>query len=267
MLQHVIDGVDLVERYIKECEIRNEPDEFAHGQTMLHHFGCAEPEDHGPAETPDQHHAWGIVGPEVHGLQGVLPATIALPIESLLLVGLTIETHRLPNPCQHVLQQRVQFSRPFSNRAIMPMNTFGEQRRSYHQNGNRYERQQRQLPIEHKQHDHDPNQRQPGRNDLFEPVDEDALHVLGIVQHSRHDFARRTILVKTDRESLERREYLDVQIVDDLLLQPIVQSNPHRPTEVPQHIGGAQREKYPYQELSLTGLDDIVDDDFDQPWR
>src|SRR5678815_4930172 len=90
MLQHVIDGVDLVDRYIKEREIRNKHDEFAHGQTMLQHFGCAEPEDHGPAETPDQHHAWGVVGPEVHGLQGVLPTMIALPIESLLLIGLSL---------------------------------------------------------------------------------------------------------------------------------------------------------------------------------
>ncbi len=57
----------------------------------------------------------------------------------------------------------------------------------------------RQLPIEHEQHDHDPDQRQPGRNDFFEPVDEDALHVLGIVQHPRHDLARRTILIETDR--------------------------------------------------------------------
>ena len=116
---------------------------------MLQDLCGAEPEHYGPAKTPDQHHAWGVVGPEVHGLQGVLPATIALPVKSLLLVGLTIETHRLPDACQHVLQEGVQFGRPFSNHAIVPMNAFGEHRRSHHQEGNRHERQQSQFPIEH----------------------------------------------------------------------------------------------------------------------
>ncbi len=166
---------------------------------VLQDFGGAEPEHHGPAKTPDQHHAWGVVGPEVHGLQSILPATIALPVKSLLFVGLAIETHRLPDACQHVLQEGVQFGRPFSNRAIVPMDAFGEQRRSHHQEGNRHECQQSQFPIEHEQHDHDPDQRQPGSNDFFEPVDEDALHVLGIIQHPRHDLARRTILVEADR--------------------------------------------------------------------
>ncbi len=55
--------------------------------------------------------------------------------------------------------------------------------------------------------------------------------------------------------------------MDDLLLQSIVQPNPHRPAEAPQHIGGTEPEKYPYQELGLTGLDHVVDDDFDQPRR
>ncbi len=76
-----------------------------------------------------------------------------------------------------------------------------------------------------------PVKRQPGRNDFFEPIDEDALHVLGIVQHPRHDLASRTILIETDRESLKRGEHLDVQVMDDLLLQPIVQPiriDPHR---------------------------------------
>ena len=53
----------------------------------------------------------------------------------------------------------------------------------------------------------------------------------------------------------------------DLLLQPIVQPNPHRPAEVPQHIGGTEPEKYPSQELGLTGLNHVVDDHFDQPRR
>ena len=79
------------------------------------------------------------------------------------------------------------------------MDALGKQRRPNNQERNRHEGQQRQFPIEHEQHDHDPDQRQPGRNDLFEPVDEDALHMLGIVQYSRHDFARRTILVEADR--------------------------------------------------------------------
>ncbi len=93
---------------------------------MLQDFSGAEPEHHRPAKTPDQHHPWGVVGPEVHGLQGILSATIALPVKSLLLVGLAIETHRLPDACEHVLQESVQFCRPFSNRAIISMDAFGE---------------------------------------------------------------------------------------------------------------------------------------------
>ena len=79
------------------------------------------------------------------------------------------------------------------------MNALGKQRRPNNQERNRHEGQQRQLPIEYEQHDHDPDQRQPGRNDLLEPVDEDALHMLGIVQYSRHDLAGRAILVEADR--------------------------------------------------------------------
>jgi len=191
--------VNLIDRHIEQREIRDEHHEFAHGQTVLQDFGSAEPEHHGPAKTPDQHHARGVVGPEVHGLQRILPAMIALPVESLLFIGLAIETHRLPDACQHVLQEGVQFGRPLSNHAIVAMNAFGEQRGSHHQERNRHKRQQGQFPIEHEQHDHDPDQRQSGCNDFFEPVDEDALHVLGIIQHPRHDLARRTILVKADR--------------------------------------------------------------------
>jgi len=55
--------------------------------------------------------------------------------------------------------------------------------------------------------------------------------------------------------------------MDDLLLQPIVQPNPHRPAEAPQDVGPTKPKKYPYQELGLTGLNHVVDDDFDQPRR
>jgi len=58
-----------------------------------------------------------------------------------------------------------------------------------------------------------------------------------------------------------------VQIVDDLLLQTIVQPNPQRPAEIPQHISGTEPEKHPHQELSLAVLNYIVDNYFDQPGR
>ena len=58
-----------------------------------------------------------------------------------------------------------------------------------------------------------------------------------------------------------------MEIMDDLLLQSIVQPDPHRPAEVPQHVGGTEREKDPYQEMDLPGLDHVIDDHFDQPRR
>src|ERR1043165_9671613 len=67
MLQHVIDGMNLIDRHVEEREVRDEHHELAHGKTVLQHFSGSEPEYHGPAKTPDQHHARRVVGPEIHG--------------------------------------------------------------------------------------------------------------------------------------------------------------------------------------------------------
>ena len=44
MLQHVIDGVNLIDRHIKQRQIRDEHHEFADRQMLLENFGNAKPQ-------------------------------------------------------------------------------------------------------------------------------------------------------------------------------------------------------------------------------
>ncbi len=103
MLQHVIDGMNLVDRHIEQRKIGDEHHQLTYGQAMLQHFSSTEPEHQCSAKTSDQHHPGRVIRPEEHRLQGILPAPIALPIESLLFIGLTVKTHRFPDARQHVL--------------------------------------------------------------------------------------------------------------------------------------------------------------------
>lgn len=57
MLKEMIHGMDLVDRYIKQREIRKKHDEFADGQAPPHDFPRTVPEDQDRAQTSHEHHA------------------------------------------------------------------------------------------------------------------------------------------------------------------------------------------------------------------
>ena len=117
----------------------------------------------------------------------------------------------------------------------------GDGAENQQRNGNKC--QQCQFPIEPEQHGHDADQCQARRDNFLEAVHKNALHVLGVVQDPRHDFSRRAVLEKTDRQALKGGEHLHVQIMHDLLLETVVQLDSRRCADIPQHIGGAEPRK------------------------
>ena len=95
------------------------------------------------------------------------------------------------------------------------------------------QRQQRQLPVQHEQHDGNADQRQGRGQQSFEPIHENPLYVFGIAGTRGHDFAGRPILEITQRQALQRAEHLTAQCMHGLLLEHIVEVNPHRTHQVP----------------------------------
>ena len=147
----------------------------------------------------------------------------------------------------------------------MPMHPLGKLGSPDHQQRDRQQGQQGQLPIEPEKHRHDPNQGEAGRNSLLQPVDENPLHMFGVVQDPRHDFAGGTIFEEADREPLQGRKHLHVQIVHDLLFQRIVHPDAHRTAQIAEQIGRHQPAEHPRQQLGAMGLNHLVDQHLDEP--
>ena len=88
---------------------------------------------------------------------------------------LLIETDRLPNAGNRVLQISVEICGASPDVVIVPVHAFRKRRRREDQQGNRQQREERQFPIEKKQHDHNADERQRSREHGFEAIDENSL--------------------------------------------------------------------------------------------
>lgn len=186
--------------------------------------------------------------------------------EPAAFVVVSIESHGFANTGQRILQVGIEIRRPLSNGMVIAMDASRERRASEHQHGNGEKSQQGQAPIQSYQHDGDADQGQTRRQHSFEAVDKNPFHVLRIVHDARHHLAGRALFEISHGQSLKRREDLLSQMMNHALFQRVVKSDPQGIEPVFERVRAQQGAQGPRKEIRLTSLDDVIDDDLNQPW-
>src|SRR5262249_50298809 len=103
MLQHVVYRVDLIDWHVEQREVRDKHDQLTDREMLMQHLLGAVPQHECTPKTTHQHHAWRIVGPQIHGLQRITTTLVAFLIKSALFVGLPVKAHGFPDASQRIL--------------------------------------------------------------------------------------------------------------------------------------------------------------------
>ena len=103
------------------------------------------------------------------------------------------------------------------------------------------------MPIDHEEDHGDPDQRQRRGQHALQAIDENTLHVFGIVHDARHDFSGRAILIKPDREPLKRVKHLLPELDHNALLQDVVEPDTQGVRDVLERVGQHQSAQHPRQ--------------------
>ena len=185
-----------------------------------------------------------------------LPATLRLASEDL----------DQPHADDRFLQERVERGHPGAHGAVRAAHPSSEPRSDHEHHRKHGQRDERQLPVHHQQHDDDPGQLDDVCEDQHEAGRERLVERLDVAGHACHQAADRVAIEERGRQPLEVGEDPRAQIEDHVLSGDLERIE----LQVAQQELGEQRQqeqsRRQHQGPRVAPGDPLVDRHLEQPW-
>ena len=172
----------------------------------------------------------------------------------------------LAHALQVIHQERVHGAGGFALGAIAAVRGERVPQRSACENGQGDHRHGRQHRVRREHNDQHPKDAQHANTPLLCSVNQHALNGVDVLNHTRHQVARRALVEIVDRQALEARIDVPAHVVDDVLLEGIIDTDTEAVEQVPQKECAEQGQYHPGELVGLLLNDDLVNDLLSEFW-
>ena len=143
----MVQAVELVDGRVEQCQITDKSHEGADGDfTFLHQADPIHEDDHGP-QRADKHHGRRVNGPKPHDAQRPFAKILTAFLEPFQFVPLLVKGDSFADAGDGILQNAVEFCRPFPHYMVKALGAEGEFPASINEERDGYQSRQRQLPV------------------------------------------------------------------------------------------------------------------------
>ena len=169
----------------------------------------------------------------------------------------------LANTLKVIHEQRVHGAGSLALATVAAVGSERIPQRAHGQQRQRRKRHRGQKGIGVKQDAADAENAQDSHGALLGAVDEEALDIVDILHHARHEVARGAFVEVIHRQSLKLGKHVAAHVEHDILLEVVIDADAQAVEQIAQEKCAGQKQDGPTKEAGVAGLflDDFVDDD------
>ena len=221
--------------------------------------GSTDPQHQADPGGPDELHGRSVPGPGAHDDERAFAQVVGPVGKPRVLVGLAAEGLDLADALEVIHQQRVHGARCLALSAVTPMRRGGVPERARHQERHRGQGDQHEGRIVARHEHQSAGDAQESDRPLFGAVDEQALDIVDVLDHARHEVARGPLVEPVHGQALQPRVDRAAHVVDHVLFKPVVDSDAKAIESLAQEERPQKTDGRRSQGLDAPLRDDLVD--------